>query len=82
MQCKLYVCNTFYDAAYVLPLVCVGMVGNDGGLFTHHHSQFYGLAFYFGPDTDTTDPNVHVHVHCHAEINCVLCIKCIIEHHF
>ena len=47
VQCKLYVCNTFYDAAYVLPLVCVGMVGNDGGLFTHHHSQFYGLVFYF-----------------------------------
>ena len=22
-----------------LPLVCVGIVGNDGGLFTHQHSQ-------------------------------------------
>ena len=31
----------------MLPLVCVGIVGNDGGLFTHQHSQvFYGLAFF------------------------------------
>ena len=39
VQCKSYVCNTFHDAACVLPLVCVGIVGNDGELFTHQHSQ-------------------------------------------
>ena len=39
-QCKLYVCNAFnFDAACVVQLVCIGIVGNDGGLFVHHHSQ-------------------------------------------
>ena len=67
-----------------LALVCVGIVGNDGGLLTHQHSQCDVLYMVLLSTfvCDTTDPNVHAHVHCHDEINCVLCIKCIIEPHF